>query len=300
MGTSAWSSTLTVAVLRTKTSVTLQTWRRSFEPHRRVSWESRESGVRRQGCGLRRRYNLCPWKANQDGRCPLGVPLTSKTTSKPFSDDTPQKTHCAIGSRTSVAVDLRHDMTKERDETPHPTTKKKEGNPAFFDCDQRHLSRTFRVTCRKTDRSKRRGCSFESVIQETVLPTAWPGDVAGTQLLIIHSTLTRLEDLWCHSDSRLVLRVDLVRLLHDPPRTHISNTTRSGGAAVHPTYPCRIFQTRVRGARGVRISWKLWKAPRRSRYQGNTRPRRLGTFSGSRMRFIQVNGERCVTTFSDA
>lgn len=64
--------------------------------------------------------------------------VTSKTTSKPFSDDAPQKTHCATGSRASVAVDLKHDMTKEREETPHPTPKKKKKRetPHCVTCDQ--------------------------------------------------------------------------------------------------------------------------------------------------------------------
>ena len=79
----------------------------------------------------------------------------------------------------------------------------------------------------------------------------------------------------------------------------ISNPTRSGGVAAHFTHPCRILRTKVKGARGVRISWKLWRVPRRSRYLGNMRPRRLGTSSGSRMRSIQVNGGRCVITFSN-
>ena len=40
--------------------------------------------------------------------------LTSKTMLKPFSDDAPQKTHFAMGSRMSVAVDLRHAMVNAR------------------------------------------------------------------------------------------------------------------------------------------------------------------------------------------
>ena len=79
--------------------------------------------------------------------------------------------------------------------------------------------------------------------------------------------------------------------LHEP-RTHISNPTTSGGVAVHLVCPCRILQTRARGMKGACISWKLWKAPRKSRYLESTRPRQLGISSGCRMRFIQQNGGR--------
>ena len=44
-------------------------------------------------------------------------PLTSKTTLKPLSGDAPQKTHFAMGSRTSVAVDLQHDIVKTKRKT---------------------------------------------------------------------------------------------------------------------------------------------------------------------------------------
>lgn len=45
------------------------------------------------------------------------VLLTPKTTLKPFSGDALQKMHRAIGSRTSTAVDLQHDMVKAREKT---------------------------------------------------------------------------------------------------------------------------------------------------------------------------------------
>jgi len=97
--------------------------------------------------------------------------------SKPFSDDAPQKMHWAIGSRRSVAVDLRHDIVKWRGETPHETRVLE------------HRSKTFRVTCgRPPDQS---GC------KAAVIPscnTPLPGDAAGIWLLIIRLTLTRLED----------------------------------------------------------------------------------------------------------
>ena len=53
---------------------------------------------------------------NQNHRCVIYLVglLTSKTMLKPFSDDAPQKTHFSIGSRMSVAVELRHAMVKAR------------------------------------------------------------------------------------------------------------------------------------------------------------------------------------------
>ena len=74
--------------------------------------------------------------------------------------------------------------------------------------------------------------------------------------------------------------------------------TASGRAATCPSNPCRIFQIRARGVRGVRILSKPWKVPRRLRYLGNSRPWQLGTFSGLRMRFTQINGGRCVIFLS--
>lgn len=61
---------------------------------------------------------------NQSHRCVAhsAGPPTSKTTLKPFSDDAPQKTHFAIGSRMSVAVELRHAMVKARRKSPRTAT----------------------------------------------------------------------------------------------------------------------------------------------------------------------------------
>ena len=67
---------------------------------------------------------------NQDNRCVaylVGL-LTSKTTLKPFSDDAPQNTHFAIGSRMSVAVELRHAIVKaRRNKTPHTINQRAPG-----------------------------------------------------------------------------------------------------------------------------------------------------------------------------
>jgi len=94
-------------------------------------------------------------------------------------------------------------MTNEREGTPHPTKKKKEGNPHYAVVTRGHLRETFRVTCGTADRSKKRRQKV-TVIREPVLPTPSPGDVAGTRLLNTHSTLTRLEDQERHFEPRTV------------------------------------------------------------------------------------------------
>lgn len=86
--------------------------------------------------------------------------------------------------------------------------------------------------------------------------------------------------------------------MHEP-RAHISSHRASGGAGTRPVHPCRIFQTRTRGASGVRILSKRWEAPRRSRYLGSSRLRPPGTSNEPMMPFIQVNDGRCVTIHSE-
>jgi len=67
---------------------------------------------------------------NQDNRCVVYLAglLTSKMTLKPFSDDAPQNTHFAIGSRMSVAVELRHAIVKAgMNKTPHAVEQRAPG-----------------------------------------------------------------------------------------------------------------------------------------------------------------------------
>ena len=108
--------------------------------------------------------------------------LTSKTMSKSFSDDAPQKRHCAIGSRTSTTVDPQHSMAKAREGTDggwrHHWESERNWGPQDL---LRHVQNGVRST---------RWRELEAAVIATPLPTPLPGDVAGIRPLITYFTFT--------------------------------------------------------------------------------------------------------------